>query len=114
MVRGDAVVDAGTTASIGDLKDDDDQAVILGPATDEELSGGSSVEYDWTEEWYPLYLTRDVPEDAPLGLTVFDKQLVLYRDGTGELRCHEDRCPHRYEKNKKRPMQVSNLRPSRY
>ncbi|KAG6591514.1 Protein TIC 55, chloroplastic, partial [Cucurbita argyrosperma subsp. sororia] len=91
VVRGDAVVDAGTTASIGDLKDDDDQAVILGSATDEELSGGSTVEYDWTEEWYPLYLTRDVPEDAPLGLTVFDKQLVLYRDGTGELRCHEDR-----------------------
>ena len=34
--------------------------------------------YDWTEEWYPLYLTKDVPDDAPLGLTVFDKQVVLY------------------------------------
>jgi hypothetical protein len=21
---------------------------------------------------------------------------VLYKDGQGELRCHEDRCPHRY------------------
>lgn len=56
------------------------------------------VSYDWTEEWYPLYLTKDVPDDAPLGLTVFDKQVVLYRDGGGELRCHEDRCPHRLAK----------------
>lgn len=53
------------------------------------------VDYDWTEEWYPLYLTRDVPDDAPLGLTVFDRQIVLYKDGEGTLRCYEDRCPHR-------------------
>lgn len=57
--------------------------------------GRHEAEYDWTEEWYPLYLTGDVPEDAPLGLKVFDKQLVLYRDGGGALRCYEDRCPHR-------------------
>ncbi|KAK4769462.1 hypothetical protein SAY86_027612 [Trapa natans] len=55
-------------------------------------------EYDWTEEWYPLYLTKDVPDDAPLGLRVFDKNLVLYRDGGDILRCHEDRCPHRLAK----------------
>ena len=53
------------------------------------------VDYDWTEEWYPLYLTKNIPDDAPLGLTVFDKQVVLYRDGNGELQCYEDRCPHR-------------------
>jgi phenylpropionate dioxygenase-like ring-hydroxylating dioxygenase large terminal subunit len=35
-------------------------------------------DYDWTEEWYPLYLTKYVPDDAPLGFTVFDKQVVLY------------------------------------
>lgn len=55
-------------------------------------------DYDWRTEWYPLYLAKDVPADAPLGLTVFDRQLVLYRDGSGELRCHEDRCPHRLAK----------------
>ncbi|PQQ18788.1 protein TIC 55 chloroplastic [Prunus yedoensis var. nudiflora] len=33
-----------------------------------------------------------------LGLTVFDKQLVLYRDGSGLLRCYEDRCSHRPRK----------------
>ncbi|XP_074296124.1 protein TIC 55, chloroplastic-like [Silene latifolia] len=56
------------------------------------------VDYDWTEEWYPLYLAKNVPDDAPLGLTVFHKQLVLYRDAAGEFRCYEDRCPHRLAK----------------
>ncbi|KAJ6840381.1 protein TIC 55, chloroplastic [Iris pallida] len=54
--------------------------------------------YDWREEWYPLYLSDHVPEDAPLGLTVFHKQIVLYRDGQGIMRCYEDRCPHRLAK----------------
>ncbi|XP_057799304.1 protein TIC 55, chloroplastic-like [Salvia miltiorrhiza] len=58
----------------------------------------SSARYDWTEEWYPLYLTKQVPDDAPLGLTVFDKQVVLFKDGDGVIRCYEDRCPHRLAK----------------
>ncbi|CAA0814990.1 Protein TIC 55- chloroplastic [Striga hermonthica] len=71
-----------------------DESVI-----EEEVIGKKEVaDYDWTEEWYPLYLTKNVPDDAPLGLTVFDKQIVLYRDGNGELRCYEDRCPHRLAK----------------
>ncbi|CAI9094739.1 OLC1v1030526C1 [Oldenlandia corymbosa var. corymbosa] len=70
-----------------------------GGSTEEQTKGeGEVVKYDWTEEWYPLYLTEHVPDDAPLGLTVFDKQLVLYKDGAGELRCFEDRCPHRLAK----------------
>lgn len=68
----------------------------MSPSGEEEHRGERVVaEYDWTEEWYPLYLTQDLPEDAPLGLTVFDKQLVLYRDGSGLLLCYEDRCSHR-------------------
>eukprot|EP01018_Ginkgo_biloba_P014645 Gb_20939 [translate_table: standard] len=55
-------------------------------------------EYDWESEWYPLYLAAHVPKDAPLGLTVFDKQLVLYEDGDGVFQCYEDRCPHRAAK----------------
>lgn len=70
--------------------------VLAGPSTEEERREERVVaDYDWTEEWYPLYLTRDVPDDAPLGLTVFDKQIVLFKDGEGELRCYEDRCCHR-------------------
>ncbi|KAF5753645.1 putative pheophorbide a oxygenase [Helianthus annuus] len=65
---------------------------------EEQIGRVYPVGYDWTEEWYPLYLTKDVPDDAPLGLTVFDKQVVLYRDGNGDLQCYEDRCPHRLAK----------------
>lgn len=80
---------------VAEDKVDQNELVDAG-STEEEIKGESEVvPYDWTEEWYPLYLTENVPDDAPLGLTVFDKQLVLYRDGTGELRCFEDRCPHR-------------------
>lgn len=83
------------TAEIsGGLSVEDDQSVLLG---EEQVRGQRDlVDYDWTEEWYPLYLTQNIPVDAPLGLTVFDKQVVLYIDGSGELRCYEDRCPHRY------------------
>lgn len=73
--------------------------VFVGPASQAEVRGEREVvDYDWTQEWYPLYLTKNLPEDAPLGLTVFHKQLVLYRDGAGQLRCYEDRCPHRLAK----------------
>lgn len=78
---------------------DDDHVVLVDPSSEEDIRGERAVaDYDWTEEWYPLYLTKDVPDDAPLGLTVFDKQLVLFKDGLGELRCFEDRCPHRLAK----------------
>ncbi|XP_047952344.1 protein TIC 55, chloroplastic-like isoform X1 [Salvia hispanica] len=72
-----------------------DQSVI---DDEETLRQKETVSYDWSEEWYPLYLTKNVPDDAPLGLTVFDKQVVLFKDGAGELRCYEDRCPHRLAK----------------
>ncbi|XP_014502359.2 protein TIC 55, chloroplastic [Vigna radiata var. radiata] len=89
-----------TCGAIADIKaapladSEADDAVLVVPTTEEEVKG----EYDWTEEWYPLYLTKNVPEDAPLGLTVFDKQLVLFKDGNGQLHCYEDRCPHRLAK----------------
>lgn len=91
-----AVADNIKAVSSFDQKEDDDHKILLGPTTEEERRGERVVaDYDWTEEWYPLYLTKDVPDDAPLGLTVFDKQLVLYSDDSGKLRCFEDRCPHR-------------------
>ncbi|KAL0330166.1 UNVERIFIED_CONTAM: protein, chloroplastic [Sesamum radiatum] len=75
-------------------QDEGDQSVIQ----EEVIGQKETASYNWTEEWYPLYLTKNVPDDAPLGLTVFDKQVVLYRDGNGVLRCYEDRCPHRLAK----------------
>lgn len=78
---------------------------VLLPKEGSEAAG----RYDWREEWYPLYLSKEVPDDAALPLTVFDRQLVLYRDADGVLRCHEDRCPHRY--NLRLPCQPSSTLP---
>lgn len=84
--------------AIADIKDtplldgEEDQRVLVGPSSARERV---VVDYDWTEEWYPLYLTQNVPEDAPLGLKVFDKDLVLFKNADGQFRCYEDRCPHR-------------------
>jgi len=69
-----------------------EDGVLLPKEGDEAAAAGR---YDWKEEWYPLYLAKEVPDDAALPLTVFDRQLVLWRDGDGVLRCHQDRCPHR-------------------
>lgn len=89
---------AADVAATSENKDEEED-VFVGPASQAEVRGERQVAaYDWTEEWYPLYLTENVPDDAPLGFTVFHKQLVLYRDGDGELRCYQDRCPHRLAK----------------
>jgi hypothetical protein len=72
-----------------------EEAGVLFPKEEEE-DEATAARYDWKEEWYPLYLAKEVPDDAALPLAVFDRQLVLYRDAAGALRCHEDRCPHRY------------------
>lgn len=78
------------------LVDGEDQKVLVGPSSEEEQRGVRVVaDYDWEEEWYPLYLTQNVPDDAPLGLKVFDKQLVLFKDANDQFHCYEDRCPHR-------------------
>jgi len=73
----------------------EEAGVLLPKEGDEEGEEAAAGRYDWREEWYPLYLSNEVPDDAALPLTVFDRQLVLWRDGNGVLRCHEDRCPHR-------------------
>lgn len=89
-VRCHAVTDLKSASSL-------DQSKGEGDGRSEEESKGDRIvaDYNWTEEWYPLYLTKDVPDDAPLGLTVYDQQLVLYKDGNGVLHCYQDRCPHR-------------------
>ena len=86
-----AVADIKAATSLD--QSEEDNKVLVGPSSEEERV---VVNYDWTEEWYPLYLTQNLPDDAPLGLTVFDKQVVLYKDGNGLIHCYEDRCPHRW------------------
>lgn len=73
----------------------DDDLLITPEAKSGEL-GNDVAEYDWEQEWYPMYLASEMPKSAPLGLTVFDKPLVLFYDDKGVLNCFEDRCPHRF------------------
>ncbi|XP_068648117.1 protein TIC 55, chloroplastic [Aristolochia californica] len=94
--RKDDAFECCATAEIAATESVEKEAenVLLPEGEEEKIVG----KYDWREEWYPLYLTEQVPDDAPLGLSVFDKQLVLYKDGDGVFRCYEDRCPHRLAK----------------
>ncbi|CAK9202754.1 unnamed protein product [Sphagnum troendelagicum] len=86
------IADRGTTTD--EVLADRDEALIQ----DDVGKARDRVEYNWEEEWYPMYLTAEMPSDSPLGLTVFDRSLVLFYDGDGKVHCFEDRCPHRSAK----------------
>ena len=51
--------------------------------------------YDWRAHWYPVAFCVDLEEEAPLTFTLLGEPLVFWRDGSGEMRCVADRCPHR-------------------
>ncbi|GJS19875.1 protein TIC 55, chloroplastic [Tanacetum coccineum] len=78
-----------TAAAVSSPEISKEDGVLVG----EEKGRVGVVDYDWTEEWYPLYLAKNIPDDAPLGLTVFDKlslcwyksKLFLLQPGLGQL-----------------------------
>ncbi|MGG1947717.1 Rieske 2Fe-2S domain-containing protein [Trinickia sp. NRRL B-1857] len=45
--------------------------------------------------WWPIALSEQVSDQAPLGAFYEGEPIVLYRDGQGQVRALEDRCPHR-------------------
>ncbi|MDJ0927681.1 MAG: aromatic ring-hydroxylating dioxygenase subunit alpha [Gammaproteobacteria bacterium] len=45
--------------------------------------------------WLPVEFAKRIGRDAPYGVQVFGRPIVLFRDRTGVIRCLEDRCPHR-------------------
>jgi phenylpropionate dioxygenase-like ring-hydroxylating dioxygenase large terminal subunit len=45
-------------------------------------------------QWY-VVLESDQVRKTPLGVTRMGESLVFWRDGTGQVRCAVDRCPHR-------------------
>ncbi|KAL3699050.1 hypothetical protein R1sor_017072 [Riccia sorocarpa] len=75
----------------GQRKKGEDPFTDVAPAAEK-------VPYNWQEQWYPLYMTSEIPKDGPLALTVYDRNLVVFYDGDGKLNCLEDRCPHRAAK----------------
>lgn len=52
--------------------------------------------FDWTNKWYAVAWTSDVPLGVLYPFTLFDKAMVLYKDGeTGIYVALDDVCPHR-------------------
>ncbi len=47
--------------------------------------------------WYVVARSREV-SDRPLGVVLWQQDIVLYRDSQGQVQALEDRCPHRFVK----------------
>jgi renierapurpurin 18,18'-hydroxylase len=47
--------------------------------------------------WYAIALSSEVSQ-KPVGVTLWEKPIVLYRDSQGKVQALDDRCPHRYVK----------------
>jgi phenylpropionate dioxygenase-like ring-hydroxylating dioxygenase large terminal subunit len=45
-------------------------------------------------QWYVLMESKQV-KDKPVGVTRMGEKLVFWRDGTGNVSCLRDKCPHR-------------------
>lgn len=46
-------------------------------------------------QWYPVAKSVEVKTTVPYGTRLLGEKIVLWRDGTGKIRCIEDFCPHR-------------------
>jgi phenylpropionate dioxygenase-like ring-hydroxylating dioxygenase large terminal subunit len=47
--------------------------------------------------WYAVAIASEL-QDQPLGVTLWGEEIVLFRNGTGQVQALEDRCPHRQVK----------------
>ena len=46
-------------------------------------------------QWYPVAKSVEVKTSKPYGTRLLGEKIVLWRDGSGKIRCIEDFCPHR-------------------
>jgi phenylpropionate dioxygenase-like ring-hydroxylating dioxygenase large terminal subunit len=46
-------------------------------------------------QWYPVAKSVEVKTSRPYGTRLLGEKIVLWRDGSGKIRCIEDFCPHR-------------------
>ncbi|XRB16033.1 Rieske domain-containing protein [Pseudoscourfieldia marina] len=53
------------------------------------------VPYAFKKQWYPLVVLDMINPDLPHAVSLFGERLVVWKDGQGEWRVFEDRCPHR-------------------
>ncbi|CAJ1426778.1 unnamed protein product [Effrenium voratum] len=63
------------------------------PETQEADSWGDK--FVWEKAWYPLAVVEDLDDTRPTPLTLLGEDLVVWKDGEGQWRVFEDRCPHR-------------------
>ncbi|MEQ8538987.1 MAG: Rieske 2Fe-2S domain-containing protein [Coleofasciculus sp. D1-CHI-01] len=54
-----------------------------------------SEQFQWTKQWYPMAVVEFLDPSRPHPIQLLGKDLVLWRDGSGQWRCFEDACPHR-------------------
>eukprot|EP00468_Gymnochlora_sp_CCMP2014_P003494 CAMPEP_0167748314 /NCGR_PEP_ID=MMETSP0110_2-20121227/4771_1 /TAXON_ID=629695 /ORGANISM="Gymnochlora sp., Strain CCMP2014" /LENGTH=482 /DNA_ID=CAMNT_0007633319 /DNA_START=108 /DNA_END=1556 /DNA_ORIENTATION=- len=54
-------------------------------------------EFDWKKQWYPIGWARDIPQNKPTKITLFDEDYVVAHGDKvkGGLICLKDACPHR-------------------
>lgn len=46
-------------------------------------------------QWYPVAKSVEIKDSRPYGTRLLGDKIVLWRDGSGRIRCLEDFCPHR-------------------
>jgi nitrite reductase/ring-hydroxylating ferredoxin subunit len=51
--------------------------------------------FSWSKQWYAVAVADLTDPSRPAPLQLLGRSLVLWRDGAGDWRCFEDRCPHR-------------------
>ncbi|BCL36531.1 Rieske 2Fe-2S domain-containing protein [Nostoc sp. MS1] len=74
----------------GNLQNND----LFKNADDEELQVEEKV-FQWTKQWYPMAVVEYLDPSRPHRMQLLGKDIVLWRDGSGQWRCFEDVCPHR-------------------
>lgn len=63
--------------------------------TELENSDNWGEHFNWQKAWYPLAVVEDLDPGRPTKLELLGEDLVAWRDGGGDWRVFEDRCPHR-------------------
>ncbi len=51
--------------------------------------------FQWTKQWYPVAVIEFLDPARPHGMQLLGKEIMLWRDRSGQWQCFENACPHR-------------------
>ncbi|KAI8475277.1 MAG: Rieske-domain-containing protein [Monoraphidium minutum] len=71
------------------------QARAPAPAPAPQAAGEPAAAFDWAKQWYALAVVSDLDPRKPFATKLLGREIVIWRDGGGEWRALEDRCPHK-------------------